>query len=131
MYGRLIPVDLILKSNRVYSSRLRPSDLEFAKHPYCLLSIDFRLRQKDNLKLDSKFPTLLLHEAGESGTWNRALDYLFASAGSQWKEGSTDVLQTQGQTVGGEMSTLDWTLESNPLELSDHTPVFGIWEVKQ
>jgi len=71
-----------------------------------------------------------------SGDWNRTLDYLFASPNSSWRAGSSDVLQRAGQEVGvyGELSSgegpLNWTLQVEPLELSDHAPTFGVWEVK-
>lgn len=70
------------------------------------------------------------NESGEAGNWNRTLDYLFASSQLQWQEDASDVLQTAGQKVGGETSSLNWTLEGNPIELSDHAPVFGIVELK-
>lgn len=75
-----------------------------------------------------------LNENGEMVTWNRTLDYLFVSTDTDWLKGSTDVLQYQGQKVGfadenGEFS-LDWTLKNDPFSLSDHAPVFGIWELK-
>ena len=69
------------------------------------------------------------NETGQQGEWNRTLDYLFASSGSRWKEGTTDVLQNQGQVIGGDMSPLNWTLENDPFLLSDHAPTFGVWEV--
>ena len=68
-----------------------------------------------------------LNETGEVGEWTRTLDYLFASPDSQWVEGSTDVLQRAGQSIGGDPSVL----ELNPLEISDHAPIFGIWEVNR
>ena len=67
------------------------------------------------------------NEDGQKGDWNRTLDYLFADQTSRWVDGSTDVLQRKGQQVG----ELDWTLSSDPRVLSDHAPVFGIWEVGQ
>ena len=77
---------------------------------------------------------------GWQGEWNRTLDYLFASPQSAWRAGSVDVLQRVGQRVGviasqlnasGEpLDTLSWTLESDPLTLSDHAPTFGVWEVR-
>jgi endonuclease/exonuclease/phosphatase family metal-dependent hydrolase len=73
------------------------------------------------------------NELGESVTWNRTLDYLFSSPGAAWVDGSTDVLQHRGQVVGHtdsmEESPLNWTLDNDPLQLSDHAPVFGLWEV--
>ena len=63
------------------------------------------------------------NELGEPGDWNRTLDYLFASPETYWREGSADVLQRSGQQVG----TLSWRLKGDPLRLSDHAPVFGIW----
>lgn len=96
-------------------------------------------------------------ESGRSGDWNRTLDYLFASASTDWVSGTTDVLQRSGQVVGlveatseaesGDDATegetegeteadsetseaLNWTLSADPLRLSDHAPVFGVWEVQ-
>lgn len=72
---------------------------------------------------------------GWTGDWNRTLDYLFASPDTGWRAGTTDVLQRSGQKVGvydeatNEEGALQWTLKANPLELSDHAPTFGIWEV--
>ena len=54
---------------------------------------------------------------GNPGFWNRTLDYLFASAGSSWAAGQSDVLQTAGR-LG---------VVSDPLLLSDHAPVAGTW----
>lgn len=51
------------------------------------------------------------------GFWNRTLDYLFASRGSGWVPGRSDVLQSPGR--------LGITLDPN--ELSDHAPVVGDW----
>jgi len=68
-------------------------------------------------------------EDGEAGFWNRTLDYLFVTEGS-WVEGSTDVLQTTGQSVGGDQG-LGPVIQSDPMRLSDHAPVVGIWEVGQ
>ncbi|MEY3015446.1 MAG: hypothetical protein RIT45_4181 [Pseudomonadota bacterium] len=73
-----------------------------------------------------------VNEHGEPGDWNRTLDYLFIDNGSNWVEGSTDVLQRAGQKVGEAPAngTDDrHTLVANPLTLSDHAPVFGVWEV--
>lgn len=63
------------------------------------------------------------NEAGEPGDWNRTLDYLFASPGTAWVEGSADVLQRAGQPYDGA------PLQSDPLRLSDHAPVIGDWQV--
>ena len=72
---------------------------------------------------------------GWSGDWNRTLDYLFASPDTSWREGTTDVLQRSGQRVGvyddssSAEGPLEWTLSAEPLDLSDHAPTFGVWEV--
>ncbi len=75
-----------------------------------------------------------VNESGAPGDWNRTLDYLFASSDTAWVEGTTDVLQYHGQEVGYADSSgglpLAWSLESDPISLSDHAPVFGIWEVQ-
>ena len=54
---------------------------------------------------------------GQPGSWNRTLDYLFASPASSWAAGESDVLQTEGR-LG---------ITSDPLLLSDHAPVAGTW----
>lgn len=56
---------------------------------------------------------------GEPGFWTRKLDYLFVNAPSFWVPGTTDVLQQTG----------DSGIASNPLVLSDHCPVVGVWEL--
>ena len=66
-----------------------------------------------------------VNEAGEPGDWSRTLDYLFAGPGTGWDPASTDVLQRAGQRVGD----TDWTLQADPLRLSDHAPVFGVWRL--
>ena len=71
-----------------------------------------------------------VNEEGVAGDWNRTLDYLFIDAQSSWLEGSTDVLQKQGQVVGGSTNPLQWNLTLHPIDLSDHAPVFGIWKVQ-
>jgi len=58
-----------------------------------------------------------LDTEGQPGFWNRTLDYLFASAGSSWAAGASDVLQTRGRQG----------IQSEPLLLSDHAPVVGTW----
>lgn len=55
--------------------------------------------------------------AGKPQFWNRTLDYLFLPKTESWKDGTTDVLQTDGR-LG---------IKSNPLWLSDHAPVVGTW----
>ena len=69
---------------------------------------------------------------GEAGDWNRTLDYLFVSKSTRWLPGTTDVLQRAGQKVGelapGATDNRH-VLVANPLLLSDHAPVFGVWEV--
>ena len=56
---------------------------------------------------------------GKPQFWNRTLDYLFLPKTEAWKDGSTDVLQTDGR-LG---------IKSNPLWLSDHAPVVGTWVI--
>ncbi len=56
---------------------------------------------------------------GKPQFWNRTLDYLFLPKTEAWKDGSTDVLQTDGR-LG---------VKSNPLWLSDHAPVVGTWVI--
>jgi endonuclease/exonuclease/phosphatase family metal-dependent hydrolase len=70
------------------------------------------------------------NEKGEPGFWNRTLDYLFASPGSRWTPGTSDVLQVAGQRVGGEKG-VGPILAADPLRLSDHAPVVGTWEIPQ
>jgi hypothetical protein len=66
------------------------------------------------------------NEEGDPGDWNRTLDYLFVDASGAWLEGSTDVIQRSGQTVGGE-NGIGPVMEGDALELSDHAPVVGTW----
>lgn len=66
-----------------------------------------------------------VNDRGEAGFWNRTLDYLFAGAGADFAPDSGDVLQVAGQSVGGQPPVL----VSDPLRLSDHAPVFGLWRV--
>lgn len=54
-------------------------------------------------------------KTGQPGFWNRTLDHLFASKGSTFRDG--DVLQTAGRQG----------IASDPLWLSDHAPVVGVW----
>lgn len=68
------------------------------------------------------------NEQGEAGFWNRTLDYLFVRGTDKWTPGSTDVVQTAGQEVGG---TGGHKMMANAMELSDHAPVVGTWEVGQ
>ena len=74
-----------------------------------------------------------VNERGKTGRWNRTLDYLFASASTQWVTGTTDVLQHTDQQVGlpdaEGVYPLNWSLDADPMSLSDHAPVFGVWEV--
>lgn len=67
-------------------------------------------------------------ESGKPGDWSRTLDYLFANQKSIWVSGSTDVIQTANQRVGGD-SGLGPVITSDALKLSDHAPVVGTWEV--
>lgn len=57
---------------------------------------------------------------GAPGTWNRTLDYLFASRGTSWEAGKSDVLQTRGRQG----------ITSDPLWLSDHAPIVGTWVLR-
>lgn len=66
------------------------------------------------------------NDAGVAGGWNRTLDYLWIRRTDAWKPGTTDVIQSKGQRVGGE-GTL---ITQDVLRLSDHAPVTGVWEVR-
>ncbi len=72
------------------------------------------------------------NEEGKPGDWNRTLDYLFVTKPTRWLPGTTDVLQRAGQKVGelapGAADDRH-VLVADPLKLSDHAPVFGVWEV--
>ncbi len=59
------------------------------------------------------------NEEGQVGFWNRTLDYLFASKGTTWRAGASDVLQSPGR-LG---------IRRDPMQLSDHAPVVGTWEL--
>ncbi len=52
---------------------------------------------------------------GQPGFWNRTLDYWFATKGSLWVDGKSDVLQTSGRQG----------ILVDPLFLSDHAPIVG------
>ncbi len=54
----------------------------------------------------------------EPGFWNRRLDYMFTAAPQGWT--ATDVLQQPG----------DAGIISVPMDLSDHCPVIGTWEIQ-
>jgi len=69
------------------------------------------------------------NEAGEAGFWTRTLDYLFATSG-QWVAGTTDVLQQRGQRIGGK-DGVGPEIDGDVMNLSDHAPVVGLWEVGQ
>ncbi len=69
-----------------------------------------------------------VNDNGEKGFWNRTLDYLFASKGTTWQVGSTDVAQQAGQKIGGD-NGIGPVLKTDPVRLSDHAPVLGTWEV--
>lgn len=62
----------------------------------------------------------VIDRTGQPGFWNRTLDYLFASRGTSWEAGRSDVLQTDGRQG----------IASNPLWLSDHAPVVGTWVLR-
>jgi endonuclease/exonuclease/phosphatase family metal-dependent hydrolase len=66
---------------------------------------------------------------GEPGFWTRRLDYLFIKPDERW--GDADVLQTAGRGAGpGSTVTASGEgIVSEPLYLSDHCPVAGIWKV--
>lgn len=65
----------------------------------------------------------------EPGHWTRRLDYLFVRKADKWLD--ADVLQTKGRGTGpGTTVTASGQgLAGDPLYLSDHCPVVGIWEV--
>ena len=56
---------------------------------------------------------------GVPGFWNRTLDYLFVSPPGDWAPGTTDTQQSPGR-LG---------IASNPMLLSDHCPVVGVWSL--
>lgn len=63
---------------------------------------------------------------GKPGFWNRKLDYLFIEAPDSWD--LTDVLQKPGDGAG--LAGADG-IASKPMDLSDHCPVVGIWEINR
>lgn len=65
----------------------------------------------------------------EPGFWTRRLDYLFVRKADRWLD--SDVLQQAGRGTGpGATVTASGAgIASEPLSLSDHCPVVGIWEV--
>ena len=66
---------------------------------------------------------------GEPGHWTRRLDYLFIRKADRWRD--SDVLQTVGRGTGpgATVTASGEGIQSDPLYLSDHCPVVGIWEV--
>jgi endonuclease/exonuclease/phosphatase family metal-dependent hydrolase len=66
---------------------------------------------------------------GEPGFWTRRLDYLFIRKADRWLD--SDVLQRAGRGTGpgASVTATGAGLVSEPLFLSDHCPVVGIWEV--
>lgn len=66
---------------------------------------------------------------GEPGFWTRRLDYLFIRKADRWLD--SDVLQGAGRGTGpgASVTATGAGLVSEPLFLSDHSPVVGIWEV--
>ncbi|MBM4375526.1 MAG: endonuclease/exonuclease/phosphatase family protein [Deltaproteobacteria bacterium] len=69
-----------------------------------------------------------VNDEGQSGDWNRTLDYLFATTSTSWVPGSTDVVQRKGQRLGGDAG-LGPVIVSDVLRLSDHAPVIGTWRL--
>ncbi len=69
------------------------------------------------------------NESGDAGDWNRTVDYLFVRPPDAWLSGTTDVLQRAGQRLGGD-SGVGPVLVADPLRLSDHAPVVGVWELR-
>jgi endonuclease/exonuclease/phosphatase family metal-dependent hydrolase len=68
------------------------------------------------------------NETGEKGFWNRTLDYLFVAKADKWLTGSTGVVQTAGQEVGG---VGGHKMKADAMTLSDHAPVIGTWELSK
>lgn len=68
------------------------------------------------------------NDAGEPGFWNRTLDYLWIRKQDTWVAGTTDVVQKKGQRVGGEQGAGP-VIQADVLQLSDHAPVVGTWQV--
>ena len=64
---------------------------------------------------------------GKPGFWSRKLDYLFIKGPDAW--GATDVLQRPGDGEG--LLAHDGGLVSKPIDLSDHCPLAGVWEVNR
>ncbi|MBI5544989.1 MAG: hypothetical protein HY901_13950, partial [Deltaproteobacteria bacterium] len=66
---------------------------------------------------------------GEPGHWTRRLDYLFVRPADSWLD--SEVLQTVGRGTGpgATVTASGLGIQSDPLYLSDHCPVVGIWEV--
>lgn len=68
------------------------------------------------------------NDHGDHGFWNRTLDYLIGTKGTAWVGGYSDVVQQKGQKVGGDGGSGP-VIQSDVLRLSDHAPVYGVWEV--
>jgi endonuclease/exonuclease/phosphatase family metal-dependent hydrolase len=65
------------------------------------------------------------HNPPQRGDWNRTLDYLFSSQAYTWSFGT--VLQRTGDFYDADQKL---SLQNNPLDLSDHAPVYGILELR-
>jgi endonuclease/exonuclease/phosphatase family metal-dependent hydrolase len=63
----------------------------------------------------------------EPGFWTRQLDYLFLRAPDGWVSGSADNLQLPGRGADPDVGISGIT--SDPMLLSDHCPIVGIWSL--
>ena len=64
---------------------------------------------------------------GEEGFWTRQLDFFFIRAPDSWVSGSTDNLQLPGRGSDPDVGISGIT--SDPMLLSDHCPIVGIWSL--
>jgi endonuclease/exonuclease/phosphatase family metal-dependent hydrolase len=68
-------------------------------------------------------PDALSPRDGQPGFWNRTLDYLFVRGADRFVPGSTAVLQAPGD------GPPPLAITSDPMQLSDHAPIVGTWEI--
>lgn len=69
------------------------------------------------------------NDEGVPGRWNRTLDYLFVKKEHGWVGNTTGVLQAAGDKVK-DAEGQEITLVGDPIRLSDHAPVVGVWDME-
>src|SRR6266700_3766114 len=82
-----------------------------------------RLERQQNYYTHSTIGPHTTGSRGQPGFWTRQLDYLFLRPIDSWAPGSTDNIQTVGRGIGLGSAGV----QIDPLLLSDHCPIVGIW----